>query len=137
MSAKTADALPLVADFMSKDLVTLTPDMEINRAMNILLDRRISGAPVLDSDGFLIGVLTKRDCLKAALDASYYRDWGGRVEAYMSHPVTTIEASMDVISATNLFIEKPFRRFPVMDGGKLVGQLSRTDALRALASQWG
>lgn len=137
MSAKTADALPLVADFMSKDLVTLTPDMEINRAMNILLDRRISGAPVLDSGGFLIGVLTKRDCLKAALDASYYRDWGGRVEAYMSHPVTTIEASMDVISATNLFIEKPFRRFPVMDGGKLVGQLSRTDALRALASQWG
>jgi len=137
MSAKTADALPLVADFMSKDLVTLTPDMEINRAMNILLDRRISGAPVLDSDGFLIGVLTKRDCLKAALDASYYRDWGGRVEVYMSHPVTTIEASMDVISATNLFIEKPFRRFPVMDGGKLVGQLSRTDALRALASQWG
>lgn len=137
MSIRTTNSLPLVADFMSKDLVTLTPDMEINRAMNILLDRRISGAPVLDSDGFLIGVLTKRDCLKAALDASYYRDWGGRVEAYMSHPVTTIEASMDVISATNLFIEKPFRRFPVMDGGKLVGQLSRTDALRALASQWG
>lgn len=137
MSARTTNSLPLVTDFMSKDLVTLTPDMEINRAMNILLDRRISGAPVLDSDGFLIGVLTKRDCLKAALDASYYRDWGGRVEAYMSHPVTTIEASMDVISATNLFIEKPFRRFPVMDSGKLVGQLSRTDALRALASQWG
>jgi CBS domain-containing protein len=115
----------------------LTPDTEINRAMNILLDRRISGAPVLDSDGLLIGVLTKRDCLKAALDASYYRDWGGHVGAYMSHPVTTIDAAMDIISATNLFIEKPFRRFPVMDSGTLVGQLSRTDALRALASQWG
>ena len=49
----------------------------------------------------------------------------------------TIGAGMDVISATNLFIEKPFRRFPVMEGGKLVGQLSRTDALRALAGQWG
>jgi predicted transcriptional regulator len=55
----------------------------------------------------------------------------------MSHPVTTIDAAMDIISATNLFIEKPFRRFPVMDSGTLVGQLSRTDALRALASQWG
>ncbi len=132
-----ADALPLVADFMSRDLVTLTPQMEINRAMTILLERKISGAPVLDSDGFLVGVLTKRDCLKAALDASYYRDWGGRVDAYMSHPVMTIEASMDIIRATNLFIEKPYRRFPVMEGGKLVGQLSRTDALRALASQWG
>lgn len=132
-----ADALPLVADFMSRDLVTLTPQMEINRAMTILLERKISGAPVLDSDGFLVGVLTKRDCLKAALDASYYRDWGGRVDAYMSHPVMTIEASMDIIRATNLFIEKPYRRFPVMEGGKLVGQLSRTDALRALAGQWG
>jgi predicted transcriptional regulator len=132
-----ADALPLVADFMSRDLVTLTPQMEINRAMTILLERKISGAPVRDSDGFLVGVLTKRDCLKAALDASYYRDWGGRVDAYMSHPVMTIEASMDIIRATNLFIEKPYRRFPVMEGGKLVGQLSRTDALRALASQWG
>ncbi|WP_375568153.1 CBS domain-containing protein [Ahrensia marina] len=132
-----ADALPLVADFMSRDLVTLTPQMEINRAMTILLERKISGAPVLDSDSFLVGVLTKRDCLKAALDASYYRDWGGRVDAYMSHPVMTIEASMDIIRATNLFIEKPYRRFPVMEGGKLVGQLSRTDALRALAGQWG
>ncbi len=132
-----ADALPLVADFMSRDLVTLTPQMEINRAMTILLERKISGAPVLDSEGFLVGVLTKRDCLKAALDASYYRDWGGRVDAYMSHPVMTIEASMDIIRATTLFIEKPYRRFPVMEGGKLVGQLSRTDALRALAGQWG
>lgn len=132
-----AGALPLVADFMSRDLVTLTPQMEINRAMTILLERKISGAPVLDSEGFLVGVLTKRDCLKAALDASYYRDWGGRVDAYMSHPVMTIEASMDIIRATTLFIEKPYRRFPVMEGGKLVGQLSRTDALRALAGQWG
>jgi CBS domain-containing protein len=137
MTPLTQSTLPLVADFMSRDLVTLTPDTEINRAMNILLDRRISGAPVLDRDGLLIGVLTKRDCLKAALDASYYRDWGGHVDAYMSHPVTTIDAAMDIISATNLFIEKPFRRFPVMDSGTLVGQLSRTDALRALASQWG
>ncbi|MFN3224869.1 MAG: CBS domain-containing protein [Hyphomicrobiales bacterium] len=137
MNTRSADSLPLVADFMTRDLVTLTPDMEINRAMNILLDRRISGAPVLDSDGLLVGVLTKRDCLKAALDASYYRDWGGHVDAYMSHPVMTIDANIDIISATNFFIEKPFRRFPVMDSGNLVGQLSRTDALRALASQWG
>jgi CBS domain-containing protein len=128
--------LPLVADVMTRDLITLSPAMEINRAMNILLDGRISGAPVLDEDGFLVGVLSKRDCLKAALHASYYRDWGGRVDAYMTHPVTTMEAGMDLLAATALFIEKPYRRFPVMEGGKLVGQISRTDALRALAEQW-
>ena len=129
-------ALPLVSDFMARDLVTLRADMEINSAMHILLDRHISGAPVLDEDGVLVGILTKRDCLKAALDASYYRDWGGQVATYMTHPVTTIAASMDIIAATTRFIELPYRRFPVMDNGQLVGQLSRTDALRAMADQW-
>lgn len=129
--------LPSVADFMTRDLITLRPDMEINKAMHILLDSHISGAPVLDGDALLVGILTKRDCLKAALDASYYRDWGGQVETYMVHPVTTIEASMDIIAATTRFIELPYRRFPVMDNGQLVGQLSRTDALRAMAEQWG
>lgn len=130
-------ALPIVADVMARKLTVLSADMEINRAARMLLDHRISGAPVLAEDGVLVGVLTKRDCLKAALDASYYRDWGGLVSAYMSSPVVTIEASMDIIAATTRFIETPYRRFPVMDNGRLVGQLSRTDALRALIDQWG
>ena len=130
-------AVPRVADYMARNLVTLTPETEINRAMNILLDRGISGAPVVDAGGWLVGVLSKKDCLKAALEASYYRDWGGTVDKYMSREVQTLEADTDILQAVKAFLDTPFRRFPVLQDGRLVGQLSRADALRAMRDHWG
>ena len=126
----------LVSDYMTRDLVTLTPDTEINRAMNLLLDNEISGAPVLDANGALVGVLSKKDCLKAAMDASYYRSWGGTVEAHMSTDVQTLDAGMDVLAAASAFVNSTYRRFPVMEDGRLVGQISRADALRAMRDSW-
>lgn len=126
-----------VADYMSRNLITLSPDMEINHAMNILLEKRISGAPVVDESGQLIGVLSKKDCLAAALAASYYRDWGKPVSAYMSTDVQTLDSGLDIVAATNAFLESSFRRFPVMENGQLVGQISRADALRAMSDNWG
>ena len=127
----------LVSDYMTRDLITLSPETEINRAMNLLLEQRISGAPVLDSGGALVGVLSKKDCLKAAIEASYYRDWGATVEAHMSKDVKTLDAGMDILAAANAFVSSPFRRFPVMKDGMLVGQISRADALRAMNENWG
>ena len=127
----------LVSDYMARDLITLSPQTEINRAMSVLLDNRISGAPVLADDGTLVGVLSKKDCLKAAMQASYYRSWGSTVEAYMSRDVQTLEAGMDIFEATNAFLESSFRRFPVVEDGRLVGQISRADALRAMKDSWG
>jgi len=128
---------PCIHDYMIRDLVTLTPETEINRAMHILLDRRISGAPVLDENGWLVGVLSKRDCLKAALHAAYWRDWGQTVAKYMSPEVETLQADMDIVAAAEAFLASSFRRFPVMHEGQLVGQISRADILGALSDQWG
>jgi predicted transcriptional regulator len=128
---------PRVRDYMSRKLVTLTPQTEINRAMHILLDERISGAPVVDEHGWLVGVLSKKDCLKAALHAAYWRDWGETVADYMSKDVKTLTADMDIVAAAEAFLASPFRRFPVMEEGRLVGQVSRADILRALSQQWG
>lgn len=127
----------VVADYMAQDLITLSPDTEINRAMNILLEKKISGAPVVDSSGQLVGVLSKKDCLKAALDASYYREWGGTVSEHMSTNVETLDAETDILAATNAFLNSTFRRFPVLKNGRLVGQISRADALRAMSDNWG
>jgi predicted transcriptional regulator len=127
----------LVADYMTRNLITLSPEMEINRAMNILLDHRISGAPVVDQTGQMVGVLSKKDCLKAALDASYYREWGTTVAAHMSTEVETLDARTDIVTATNAFLSSTYRRFPVMENGQLVGQISRADALRAMNDNWG
>lgn len=126
-----------VADYMSRDLITLSPDMEINHAMNILLEKHISGAPVVDANGKLVGILSKKDCLAAALAASYYRDWGKPVSAYMSTDVRTLDAGLDIVAATSVFLDSSFRRFPVMENGQLVGQISRADALRAMSDNWG
>lgn len=129
-------ALSFVSDHMTRDLVTLSPDQEINSAVHVLLKHGISGAPVVDDDTQLVGILTEKDCLRAALEASYYRDWGKTVSAYMERNVTTIEADIDVLTACQVFLDGPYRRFPVVDTGKLVGLVSRTDVLRALADTW-
>jgi CBS domain-containing protein len=125
-----------VADYMTRDLITLSPDAEINHAMTILLENHISGAPVINQKGQLVGVLSKKDCLKAALDASYYREWGETVTAHMSTHIETLDAGMDILAAANTFLNSTYRRFPVMDNGHLVGQISRADVLRAMTDNW-
>ena len=127
---------PKIRDYMAANLVTLPPEMEILRAMEILLKERISGAPVVDAGGRLVGVLSKKDCLKAALNACYYQQWGGAVSDYMTSPVETMDADLDVVAAAERFLASHFRRFPVVEEGRLTGQISRADLLRALVENW-
>lgn len=130
------EAIATVADHMQTDLVTLTADMEIIRAVTVLLDAGVSGGCVLDDEGNLVGVLSKRDCLRAALNAAYYKEWGGSVADLMSTELETLEVDLDLVSAAQRFVDSSFRRFPVLNEGRLVGQISRTDVLRALSKQW-
>ncbi len=125
-----------ISEFMATDLIILSPDMEIIKAMTILLNKNISGAPVIDERGNLIGVLSKKDCLKAALNASYYQEWGGTVADYMTAQVETLDAEIDLVQAAERFLDSPYRRFPVISDGQLVGQISRADLLRALSANW-
>lgn len=121
-----------VADIMATRLVTFTPDMNIHEAIRILLDKRISGAPVVDKDGALVGVLSKKDCLKIVFSSRYHDHWGGPVHDFMSTPVETLDAGQDLVSAAQHFLDSRFRRFPVLRDGKLVGQVSRYDILKVL-----
>lgn len=127
---------PRIRDVMARDLVTLSPALEISRAAVLLLDRGISGAPVVDASGALVGVLSKKDCLRATLQASYFRDWSGTVETYMSRDPQTLDADLDLLEAAERFLASTYRRFPVLSAGALVGQVSRADLLRGLVAQW-
>lgn len=129
-------APPAVADYMAIDLLTFTPDLEINRAMSALLERRFSGAPVVDGGGRLVGVLSQKDCLRAAFNSTYHRTWGGKVGEYMTREVQTIEADTPISNAVELMLAHSFRRVPVLRDGHLVGQISRCDLLQALMDQW-
>jgi CBS domain-containing protein len=119
-------------DYMTRHLITLTPDMEVMHAVGIFVERQISGAPVLDPTGNLVGMLSEKDCMRVALSAGYYGEWGGRVAEYMRAPVATIDADMPIIEVAQLFAEREYRRYPVLEDARLVGQISRSDVLRAL-----
>jgi CBS domain-containing protein len=126
-----------VSDYMTTNLVTFAPDMDIHQAIKTLLQHRISGAPVLDDQGKLVGMLTKKDCLKTAFSASYHKEWSGRVSEYMTADVETVDAGTDLVEAIERFLKSDFQRFPVTRGdGGLVGIVSRHDVLRALADLW-
>lgn len=129
-------AASTVDDYMARDLITFGPGDDILKAVNVLLDERISGAPVVDSGGRLVGVLSKKDCLGIVYSASYHQEWGGRVEDYMSRDVETIDAGTDIIKAADIFMSSSYRRFPVLENGRLMGQISRADILRALREHW-
>lgn len=129
-------ALSFVSDHMTRNLLTLSPDQEVNNAVHLLLEHGVSGAPVVDGDAQVVGILTEKDCLRAALEASYYRDWGKPVSTYMARDVVTIEADIDILTACQVFLDGSYRRFPVVEAGVLVGLISRTDVLRALADNW-
>jgi CBS domain-containing protein len=121
-----------VREFMAANLVTFTPDMEILRAIHLLVEKRISGATVVDDRGNVVGILSEQDCMKVALHAGYHGELGGRVAEYMSTDVKTIDADTSILELAELFLKSPFRRYPVMKDNRLVGQISRRDVLRAM-----
>lgn len=125
-----------VKDYMSASLVTFTPEMEVLDAIHKLLENGISGAPVVDEHGNLVGILSEKDCLKVALHAGYHEVMGGRVSEYMSPNVTTIDAEASIIDVAEKFINEEFRRYPVVADNRLVGQISRRDVLKALEALW-
>jgi CBS domain-containing protein len=123
----------LVRNYMAGHLVTFKPEMEVMDAIHELVKQRIAGAPVIDDKGDLVGMLSELDCMKVALNAGYYGDWGGPVADYMSTSVESVDAEMNIVDLAQKFLDSGFRRFPVLRNNRLVGQISRRDALRALS----
>ena len=122
----------MVKDYMAHTLVTFKPETDVLDAVHELVTRRIAGAPVVDDAGNLLGMLSEYDCMKVALNAGYHGNWGGPVRDFMSDGVKTVDADMSIIDLAQEFITTRFRRFPVMQGTRLIGQISRRDVLRAL-----
>jgi CBS domain-containing protein len=117
---------------MDTNVPTLRPEVNIMDAIGFLLEKRVTGAPVVDKSGLLIGMLTEKDCLwlvAAGVDGDLPR---GTVADFMSPNPETIPPNMDVYFAAGIFIKRQFRRFPVVENGKLVGAITRFDILRVI-----
>lgn len=124
-----------ITKFMATDLYTFKPDTEIIEVIEVLLSKRISGAPVLDERSRLVGLISEKDCLKLMIDSVYHNHpvSKGKVRQYMTTNLKTVSVDADVVDVANEFLQTKFKRFPVVDQeGRLVGQVSRRDILRAI-----
>jgi len=125
-----------VKNYMTANLITFKPDTAVMDAIALLLQNRISAAPVVDKRGNLVGMLSEKDCMKVALQASYHEERGGKVSEYMSRNVKTVNLDDSLLDVARLFLEDPYKRYPVMRDNVLVGQISRKDVLKALKDLW-
>ena len=123
------------ADIMARSEATLSPDLDIYRALDQLLKSKLTGAPVVDGNGVLLGMLTERDCLKVLVGGALDGLPGGNVNDYMSTPAESIKPTASLYDIVHLFLTRHYRKLPVVDNNdRVVGQVSRRDALLALKS---
>ncbi len=126
----------LVKDYMSGDPLAFSPEMDVLDAIHKLLQHEMTGAPVIDHLGKVVGFLSEKDCLKVALSASYHEERGGRVSEFMTTDIMTLEGDTTLTEAAELFVTRPYRCYPVVSESKLIGQLSRRNILKALEKLW-
>tara|TARA_X000000368_G_C22970646_1_gene685293 strand:+ start:604 stop:1038 length:435 start_codon:yes stop_codon:yes gene_type:complete len=131
---------PMAKQYMTTDLITLEKDMNVYYAIGILLNNNISGAPVIDKNKKLIGILSEKDCLEVFAESaqsdiaipSAISLGRGTVEQFMTKSISTIKADDDLYSVVDIFLKNNFRRLPVLEDDELVGQISRRDILKAI-----
>ncbi|MCG2430092.1 CBS domain-containing protein [Aequorivita xiaoshiensis] len=122
-----------VSDYMTRNLITFKPEQSIVEVVEVLVKKGISGGPVINHNNELVGIISEGDCLKELSDARYHNHpmEDVKVELHMIKNVETIDGEMNVFDAANKFLESKHRRFPILENGKLAGQISQSDILRA------
>lgn len=130
----------LVSDYMTKNLITFKENQPIEDVIETLINNRISGGPVVNSNNELIGIISEGDCMKQISESRYYNlpiDQNNTVQKAMVKEVETIDGNMNIFDAANKFLESKRRRFPIVENGKLVGQISQKDILKAALKMKG
>jgi len=129
---KGIDARISVSDYMTKRLIHFSPQDTLIDTMETLARNEITGGPVV-SKGELIGMISESDCMKTLSDSRYFNIPMGTetVEKHMSSIVETIDVNASIFEAAEQFHKSPYKRFPVMENGKLVGQISQHDVIIA------
>lgn len=139
---ETTKSAILVSDYMTKSLITFSPEQSILEVMECFASHHISGGPVLDAQGKLVGMVSEADCMKQISESRYFNlpILEKNVSSFMSKEVETIDAQSSIFDAATIFHKNNRRRLPVMSAGKMVGQISRKDiviaALKLSGQQW-
>lgn len=133
-SEQPNDEVPLrVCDYMTTDLITFRPEQSVEEVIVALLKYKISGGPVVNENYELVGIISEGDCIKHISENRYHNmpSTNTNVEGHMIKNVETIDGNMNIFDAANKFLNEKRRRFPIVENGKLVGQISQKDILKA------
>jgi CBS domain-containing protein len=141
-----------VEDFMTRRVVTITPNTTLLAAAKLMLEHKVGGLPVLDASGRMIGVFSESDLLREAGQGEEGSPWlqmmvgpdGESAEPMqlnvrkvvdtMTREPLSIAPGASIAEACRLLHERNLRRLPVVENGKLVGMIARADLVRAVAA---
>lgn len=123
----------LVSDYMITNLITFSPNQLIVNVMDILIKQNISGGPVVNEKNELLGIVSERDCMKQISESRYFNMPipDAIVDNHMAKDVDTMDKNMNIFDAANVFYSSGRKRFPIVEDGKLIGQISRRDIVKA------
>jgi len=130
----------LVSDYMTTNLIIFKAEDSLEHVIGQLIAHKISGGPVVNDKNELIGIISEGDCIKHISDSMYYNmpmDSTNTVQKNMVSEVETIDKNMNIFDAATKFISSKRRRFPIVENGKLIGQISQKDILKAALKMKG
>jgi len=120
-------------DYMLTNPVKVKADTYLFDAINAILEYKISGMCVVDEENHLVGMLSEMDCLNAILSAMYNEETSvGPVEQFMSTELFSVSPHADIVDVAQEMLKRGYRRCPVVQDGKLVGQITCRQLLRAV-----
>ena len=124
----------LVKDYMIIDLITFKSDDSLIEVIRILAENNISGGPVVSETGKLIGMITEADLMKYISESSYFDQPVSHIsiKKYMSNEVDVMDANQTIFDAATKFYKLRRKRLPIINNGKLVGQITRKEILKAI-----
>lgn len=143
------------AEIMVKDVVTTGPEASVQELATLMLERRISGLPVVDGSGRLLGIVSEGDLIRRpeidtdrvklgwlrlllsdeARARDFVKSHGRKAREVMTQPAISVATDAPLAEVVRLMARHRIKRLPVVDKGRLVGLVTRTDLLRAVAAR--
>lgn len=120
-------------DYILPNPVKVKPDDNVQDAMRVIIDNKVSGVCVVDIDGNLVGILSELDCLRAVLGATYNQTGFGLVRDHMANDnLVVAHPDEDIVNVAQDMLVKNKRRRPVVENGRLIGQITCRQLLTAV-----
>ena len=127
------ESLPKISEYMDTVVPTLSPGTKILKAVDFLLEHSVTGAPVVDAEQRLVGIITETDLLKLVTEGIQGEPPATETVAeYMTTDVITVPPTVDIYYIAGMFLANKFRRLPVVEDDKIVGAITRYDLLRVV-----